>query len=66
MLRAFVKLTPQKTDIELLTPFKALPEEEKRLLGDADQFFLEIMDIPRYFHFVFYIIIFFCLFMTKF
>ena len=47
LLRAFVKLTPQKTDIELLTPFKNLPDEEKAQLGDADQFFLEIMDIPR-------------------
>jgi len=47
VLRAFAKLTPQKTDIELLKPFAALPEEQKAGLGDADQFFLEIMDIPR-------------------
>jgi diaphanous 1 len=47
LLRAFVKLTPQKTDIELLAPYKSYTEEQKLELGDADQFFLEIMDIPR-------------------
>ena len=43
LLRAFVKLTPQKTDIEMLAPFKDLSPEAKLELGDADQFFLEIM-----------------------
>ena len=43
LLRAFVKLTPQKTDIEALAPFKDLSPAEKAELGDADQFFLEIM-----------------------
>ena len=47
VLRAFAKLTPQKTDIEMLKPFMNLSDEEKTGLGDADQFFLEIMDLPR-------------------
>jgi Formin Homology 2 Domain len=46
-LRALVKLTPQKTDIEQLKEFKTAPPEVLDTLGEAERFFLAIMDIPR-------------------
>src|SRR3989338_477257 len=46
-LRSMVKLAPATTDFELLKPFMGLPPEELAKLGDAEQYFLAIMTVPR-------------------
>merc|ERR1711988_26739 len=46
-LKGFLKLTPKSSDIELLKPYLSAPRKVRRQLGEAEQFYLEIMGIPR-------------------
>eukprot|EP01104_Vermistella_antarctica_P011991 TRINITY_DN339_c1_g1_i1.p1 TRINITY_DN339_c1_g1~~TRINITY_DN339_c1_g1_i1.p1 ORF type:complete len:535 (+),score=279.63 TRINITY_DN339_c1_g1_i1:199-1605(+) len=46
-LRAFLKLIPKSNEIELLKPFLTAPKEVRATLGDAEQFILAMMTVPR-------------------
>lgn len=47
-LRSMVKLTPQSTDPELLKDYRNAPPEVLKTLGDAENYYLAILDIPRF------------------
>eukprot|EP01094_Clydonella_sp_ATCC50884_P023404 TRINITY_DN55_c0_g1_i1.p1 TRINITY_DN55_c0_g1~~TRINITY_DN55_c0_g1_i1.p1 ORF type:complete len:1380 (+),score=805.61 TRINITY_DN55_c0_g1_i1:131-4270(+) len=46
-VKAFLKLVPQKEEVEALQPFVGASAEVLATLGDAERFYLAILDIPR-------------------
>jgi len=46
-LRTFSRLTPTDQDREALAQYRSAPPEVLARLGEADRYFLEVMDVPR-------------------